>query len=208
MNKTRADLQAYYEQEATQRTRKPLTGRRVEIRAEFIGMLAAEDRQRVLDLGAGPGGDGPAFVEEGFTYIGLDLAHGNGVLAAESGVTVIQGSLTAPPFRARTFDAGWSMSTLMHIPEDEVPAALRAMIGPLSSGAPLMVGMWGGERQDVITESRAGGAQRLFSYRSLSANKRLLHAAGTVERAEAWDVVPGGAERGMQYQLFLVRVEH
>lgn len=208
MDETRADLRAYYEQEAIQRTRKPLTGRRVEIRAEFIAMLASEGRCRVLDLGAGPGGDGQAFVDAGCTYVGLDLAHGNGVLAAERGITVIQGSLTAPPFRAGAFDAGWSMSTLMHLPEEEVPQALMDMIGPLSSGAPLMVGLWGGERQDVITASKTGGEQRLFSYRPLSANQQLLEAAGPVERADSWDVVPGGAERGLQYQLFLIRVEH
>lgn len=207
MDRTGAELRAYYEHEAAERSRKPLTGRRVEIRARYLQLLADEGRRSVLDFGAGPGGDGGAFLEAGCSYVGIDLAHGNGVLAAEAGVTVVQGSISAPPFRPRSFDAGWSMSTLMHIPEPEVAAVLAAMTTPLAPGAPLQIGLWGGDRQDVVTESATGEQRRLFSYRPLELNRALLSTVGSVEQATLWDVVPDGASRGMQYQLFLVRVD-
>lgn len=116
MDSVQQSLRAYYEEEARLRLRKPVTGRRVELRDEFLTLLRAEGRRSVVDFGAGPGRDGEALVIEGLDYVGLDLANANGVLAAERGITVVQGSVDAPPIRAESFDAGWSMSTLMHIP--------------------------------------------------------------------------------------------
>ncbi len=205
MDTTSADLRSYYEQEARQRLRKPLTGRRVEIRTQYLQLLGDEGRNRVLDFGAGPGGDGEAFIKAGLSYVGIDLAHGNAVLAAEAGVSVVAASIAGPPFRPGSFDAGWSMSTLMHVPEPEVATVLEAMVAPLAPGAPIQIGLWGGDRQDVIAESETVG-RRLFSYRPFELNRQLLSAVGPVERAASWDVVPDGAKTGMQYQLFLVRV--
>ena len=93
----------------------------------------------------------------------------------------------------------------MHVPEPEVAAALAAMTVPFVAGAPIQIGLWGGDRQDVIAESETVG-RRLFSYRPFERNLQLLRAVGPVERATSWDVVPDGASKGMQYQLFLVRV--
>ncbi len=202
MNSARQHLRAYYEEEARLRTRKPVTGRRVELRDKFVALLRAEHRRSVVDFGAGPGRDGEAFVTTGLDYVGLDLAHANGVLAAERGITVVQGSVAAPPFRQRSFDAGWSMSTLMHIPEDEVPDTLSAMTAPLRPGAPLLVGVWGGDQGDFISEIGLAGHQRPFSLRPFGVNHRLFAACGDVEHASTWDL---GADE-WQYQVFQLRI--
>lgn len=202
MDNARQDLRAYYEEEARLRLRKPVTGRRVQMRDEFVALLQAERRRSVVDYGAGPGRDGEAFVVAGLDYVGLDLAHANGVLAAERGVTVVQGSVDAPPFCTRSFDAGWSMSTLMHIPEATVPECLSAMTAPLRPGAPFVVGLWGGDRGDVISELGPAGHRRFFSLRPFDVNHRLLAACATVEHASVWDLGDGE----WQYHVFQLRV--
>lgn len=198
----RDDTRAYYEEEARRRMRRELFGQRVELRDEYLAVLAAESRTRLVDFGAGPGGDVGAFAAAGLQAVGLDLAHGNGRLAAESGLTVIQGSLTDPPFRPGSFDAGWSMSTLMHLPEPEVPTAVEAMAAVLAPGAPLLVGVWGGDRRDEI-DHRIEGERRLFSLRPADANRDLLAAVGSIERTWRWEpeTVPD-----QDYQAFLVRI--
>lgn len=201
MSDVRAELRSYYEEEARLGLRRPLRGRRVELREEFLVLLEREGRRSVLDLGAGPGRDGQAFVEAGLFFIGVDLAHGNCVLAAEADITVVQGSIAAPPFRPKSFDAGWSMSTLMHVPEDQIVEALAAVMIPLRAGAPFVVGLWGGERRDVIDGSKIEGQRRLFSLRSLARNRELLQACGSVEQALRWNVGPDG----WAYQVFRVR---
>lgn len=202
MDEVQADLRSYYEAEARRGLRKPLRGRRVELRESFLDLLEKEDRHSVLDLGAGPGGDGQAFIDAGHQFVGLDLAHGNGRLAAEVGVTVVQGSISAPPFRSGCFDAGWSMSTLMHISEDEVVATLAAMAAPLRAGAPMMITMWGGERRDVVHSHDIEGERRLFSLRPVEQNRDLLATVGAIEQVSTWEV---GLD-DQHYQLFLVRL--
>lgn len=202
MDSVQQNLRAYYEEEARLRLRKPLTGRRVELCDEFVALLQAERRRSVVDFGAGPGRDGEAFVTAGLDFVGLDLAHANGVLAAERGINVVQGSVGAPPFRQGSFDAGWSMSTLMHIPEEQVPGTLYAMTASLRPGAPLVVGVWGGDQGDLVGEFGLAGHQRLFSLRPFGLNRRLFAACGEVEHASTWDL---GADE-WQYQVFQLRV--
>jgi SAM-dependent methyltransferase len=202
MDSAQQYLRAYYEEEARLRLRKPVTGRRVELRDEFVVLLQAERRQSVVDFGSGPGRDGEAFVAAGLDFVGLDLAHANGVLAAERGISVVHGSVGAPPFRQGSFDAGWSMSTLMHIPENEIPRTLSAMTATLRTGAPLLVGMWGGDQGDIIGEFGLAGHQRLFSLRPFDVNHSLFAACGEVEHASTWDL---GADE-WQYQVFQLRM--
>ena len=190
MDGARQNLRAYYEEEARLRLRKPVAGSRVELRADFVALLNAESRQSVVDFGAGPGRDGEAFVAAGLDFVGLDLAHANTVLASERGVSVVQGSIDAPPFRQGTFDAGWSMSTLMHIPTADVPQTLTAMVASLRPGAPLCVGVWGGDQGDIIGEFGLDGHQRFFSLRPFDVNLTLFAACGEVERATTWALGP------------------
>lgn len=200
MGDVQADLRSYYEEEARLGTRKPLTGRRVEFRDHFLELLASEGRSSVLDFGAGPGGDGRAFIDAGHRYLGIDLAHGNGVLAAAAGLTVLQASIAAPPIQPQSFDAGWSMSTLMHIPEADVEETLAAMTAALRPNSPMAVGQWGGRRSDEI-DSSIEGQRRLFSHRPLEQNVALLETCGVIEHTEVWDIGRDDDE----YQVIIVR---
>ena len=201
MDVARQNLRAYYEEEARLRLRKPVAGRRVELRDDFVSLLNAEGRRSVVDFGAGPGRDGEAFVAAGFDFVGLDLAYANTVLASERGVDVVQGSLDAPPFRQGSFDAGWSMSTLMHVSTDDAPETLSSMIASLRAGAPLLVGMWGGDQGDIIGEFGLDGHPRFFSLRPFDVNLRLFAACAEIERATTWDLGPDE----WQYQVFQLR---
>ncbi len=196
-----SELRAYYEEEARRGLRnKPLGDLRVGLRSAFIELLRAEGRSHVADFGAGPGRDCVVFAEAGLDVVGVDLAHANGLLAGHHGVEVVQGSVIQPPFRTRAFDAGWSMSTLMHLPAVEMAEAAAAMAATISPGGPLRVGVWGGDEGEWSDES-IEGQRRSFFHRPLDENAEILAVAGEVERAEGWDL----GSRG-RYQAFLVRV--
>ena len=196
-----ADLRSYYEREADLGLRIGPKGWRIEIRDDFVRLLGVERRRSVVDFGAGPGVDLDGFSAADLRSVGIDLAHGNCALAASAGLTVVNGSIAAPPFRPRSFDAGWSMSVLMHVPEDRVESVLRAMAESLRPGAPLMIGIWGGDRRDTIDEQIAG-ERRLFSLRPHDRNRGLLESVGEIEHAS---VTAFGPDR-WEYQTFLVRI--
>jgi hypothetical protein len=133
--------------------------------------------------------------------VGLDVAHGNCTNAAEAGVRIVQGSATAPPFKPRAFDSGWSMSTLMHLTDDEAATAVAALAGVVTAGGPCLIGMWGGDVGDTIDASSIQGERRPFHLRSLEHNMRLMAELVTIEHAETWDDFPDG----WQYQVFRLR---
>lgn len=197
-----SDLRRFYEDEAALRRRKSPAGRRVDLRQRFIRLLADEGRGSVLDFGAGPGGDGSAFVDAGLRYVGVDLAHGNGRLAAEAGLRVVQGSITATPVRSGWFDAGWSFSTLMHLDRANTVVALEEMVRALGPGAPLLLGLWGSEVERLHLDDMAiPGAVRPFHDRSMATNRSLIGATVDIRSEDRWE----SATEGADYQVFWCR---
>lgn len=180
-----AELRAFYEHEAGQRTRTSLGGLRLERQAAFIDLLDREGRTSVLDAGAGPGLDGASFQAAGRRVVGVDLAVGNGKLAAESGVTVLAASVLDLPIRPTTFEAGWSFSTLMHLTADDAGRAIDEILAALTPGAPLEIGLWGSETEGVTSDdAESGGPRRRFHHRSFEHNRSIAAARAEVASAE------------------------
>ena len=198
----RSELREFYEGEAAARSRGPASGRRVEMRSDFIALLRAERRHTVLDIGAGPGTDAHAFTAAGLRYVGLDLATGNARLARDRGHDVVPASLFEPPFRPASFDAGWSMSTLMHVPVDEFHTAMRSALAPLRGGAPFAIGLRGGPEREFRSPPDEHGRRRLFSLRPARMNRAMLAEHGTVEQWQEWAAGPADWE----YHACVLRV--
>ena len=182
--------------------RRAPRGRRVGLRDEFVELLAREGRRSVLDLGSGPAGDGVAFRAAGHDYVGVDLAHANARLAAEVGLPVVQGSMTTLPFRSSSFDAGWSLSALMHLDEAEASAAAGEIRRVLRPSAPFVVGLWGRESEvSLVDRERIPGSSRPFRLRSFERNRGLVSLVGELEMAARWE----GASEDWDYQIYRIR---
>jgi SAM-dependent methyltransferase len=160
----------------------------------FTEMVVAEGRPSALDLGAGPGSDAQPFIQAGIGYTGIDLDVANGVLAHEAGVTVIAASLFDLPFPDATFEAAWSMSTMMHVPTAEVDEAMRSICRALAPGAPLMIRQWGGSLGDIDSDHTVPRLRWLSSLRTADHNRELLVPHGTIVQWEVRDAGPDGWE--------------
>ncbi len=193
----------YYENEARRRARPPLRRNRLELRQAFVELLREEGRRSVIDIGAGPGRDGEAFRDAGHRFVGIDLAGGNARLAAERGVDVLQASLLALPIRDASFDAGWTLSTLMHLDAASMARGVDEMVRVLRPGSPLLVGLWGREEEGlVIDEHDLPGRRRPFHLRSVEHNRRLLTDRAELEESSRWERASGE----LDYQVFRLRV--
>ncbi len=168
----------------------------------FTETIRAEGRRSVLDVGAGPATDARPFLDASIDYVGIDLAVANAMLAAEAGATVVAASLFDLPFPDATFESGWSMSTLMHVPADQVDDAMRSICRVLVPGAPLMIGQWGGSLGDIESEHTVPGLPRLFSLRTANRNREMLECHGKIEQ---WEVRDAGAD-GWEYQAAVLRL--
>jgi SAM-dependent methyltransferase len=192
------ELRSFYDGEVSRRAARELDPERVSRRERFIGLLAARGCRNMLEIGCGPGRDGVHFVRAGVEYVGVDLAPKAVEHCRRLGLRAEQASVLDLPFADASFDAGWTMSTLVHVAGDDLPAALGEIARVLRRGAPLAVGLWGG------TPREGPHGARFFAIRSDDDVRRALEAIGSIEAFETWPHPDDDAE--LHYQLVRVRV--
>ncbi len=197
------DLRAYYDQEAGRRAVRVLDPRRVEHRKAFADLLVAERRGRLVEIGTGPGRDAAEFLARGLAVAGVDLSAEHVRLSREAGVDARVASVHQLPFADDSFDAGWSMSTLLHVPDAGFDAALAEICRVLSPGSPLAVGVWGGPDTETISTEDEIQPPRFFSLRSDIRLRKMLGRHGRMEQFETW---PGPTDGSWTYQWCVLRV--
>ncbi|GAB2633001.1 class I SAM-dependent methyltransferase [Nocardia goodfellowii] len=197
-----AELVAYYDNELHERADRALPTARVARRTKFVDLLLREEVDSVLEVGAGPGRDGAVFAAAGLAYTGVDLAPQSAVIARSLGLDVRVASVLDLPFEDATFGAGWTMSTLLHVADGDLDAALAEIIRVLRPGAPLAIGLWGNETGGEYhwDDSSAHGPARFFSIRTDDTLRTTLARHGTLEEWLTWR--DGGS---MHYQWAVLR---
>ena len=199
-----SDLTDYYDREAAAGVRFSMgsRGRRDDLRAAFIELLVAEGRSAIVEVGSGPGTDASAFTDAGVDYAGFDLAIGNSRIAHSRALRIVPASLFAPPYRPGCFDAGWTMSTLLHVPDDRFDAAMHATVSMLQPGAPLAIGLWGGIDREFTNDTDHFDPPRFFSLRADERIQTMMSRHGVVESFESWP----NDRSDWSYQFVVLRV--
>ncbi|GAA1557420.1 hypothetical protein GCM10009789_08490 [Kribbella sancticallisti] len=196
------DLVAYYDNEVQNRADRELPAPRVERRTAYLEQLKLEGLRSVLEIGCGPGRDAQAFAAAGFGYTGVDLAPESVSACRSLGLEAQVASVLELPFDSSSFDAGWTMSTLLHVADEDLDAALTEIVRVLRPGAPLAIGLWGdqdgGER--LWEDSSGFGPARFFSIRTDDALRTALQRHGNLEQWETWQ-----DGTSMHYQWAILR---
>ena len=197
-----ADLVAYYDAEVRERGDRPLPPHRLDRRDAFLSQLKEEGLKSVLEIGSGPGRDGEAFVAAGLTYTGVDLAPESVNACRALGLDAHVASVLQLPFEDAAFDAGWTMSTLLHVANEDLSAALAEIVRVLRPGSPLAIGLWGdtAERETSWDDDRDFGPPRFFSIRTDDALREELQKHATIENWLTWE-----SADPMHYQWALLR---
>jgi SAM-dependent methyltransferase len=195
------DLVAYYDNEVHERAGRELPADRVARREAFIDVLQAEGRRSVLEVGSGPGRDGTALAQAGLDYTGVDLAPASVAVCRALGLDARVGSVLDLPFADGSFDAGWTMSTLLHVADADLDAALAELVRVLRPAAPLAVGLWGGlDLGEGPRGEAAYGPARFFSFRTDEKVRAALGRHGDLER---WETFETASE--LHYQFAVLR---
>ncbi len=196
------ELAAWYDGEVVRRAGRDLAGHRTAARDRFAAQLAAEHRRTVVEIGCGPGHDGVAFAAAGLAWSGVDLAPASVAHCRSRGLDAHVAPVHALPFTDGAFAAGWSMSTLMHIADADVDAALAELVRVLEPGAPLAIGTWGAAVASEGAMPVTGGAPRFFSLRTDDRWRAAVERHGSVEDWTTW----ADAYSDWHYQWLVLRV--
>ncbi len=180
-------LASFYDQEATIRAARGVDPVRAQWREDFIDRCRTNGLDRVLEVGSGPGRDTHYLAEQGIGVTALDLSLEAMILVGATGIPAINGSLYELPVRDASFDAGWSMSTLVHVPDARFHEAMAEICRTLTPGAPLGIGLWGGLDREGVSTLGPMGTPRFFSFRSHDRVRTMLEQHGTIELFETMD---------------------
>ncbi|MCA4133496.1 class I SAM-dependent methyltransferase [Arthrobacter sp. M4] len=206
-----ARLAAYYNQRARTMRPFPITSQRVAHREAFIHLLKAEARRSVLEIGCGVGIEGLEFVRAGIHYTGVDLSEESVHQARARRLEASVASGRSLPFAPATFHSLWTMSTLLHVPNSAIDEVLAEMVRVAQPGAPIAVGLWSGEDEEVLNPEDVIDPPRFFSRRSDATVLRIFGAHGSVESFETWpegagrDSGPGAGAWEQHYQYLILR---
>lgn len=180
---SRDQLRTFYDGEMHARAERPLGPDREQHLSDFVDECARRSVRRVLEVGCGAGRDGSRIRDAGMDYQGLDLSPVGVEICRRLGLEAVEGLATDLPFPDASFDAGWTMSTLMHLEGDEIVEALAELRRVVRPGGMVEVGVWGHTTDGVRTAPDG----RLFRHRTDDGLQMLLAELGDVDAFETWD---------------------
>ncbi|KRE38867.1 hypothetical protein ASG73_00385 [Janibacter sp. Soil728] len=179
----RADLRAFYDQEMTERASRPVTAARSRHLDRFVEEVQRRGAVSVLEVGCGAGRDGTVIQSAGLAYTGVDLSASSIDICVRQGLRATRADAISLPFGDSTFDAAWSMSTLMHLPDNDFGLALRELARVVRPGGLVEIGVWG----HIQSRDWASPDGRFFRQRSDRALRAELSEVCTVLDFATWD---------------------
>ncbi|WP_250001428.1 bifunctional 2-polyprenyl-6-hydroxyphenol methylase/3-demethylubiquinol 3-O-methyltransferase UbiG [Actinoplanes sp. M2I2] len=143
-------------------------------RAAFLDRLRAADARTLLEVGCGTGQDSEFFQQEGLAVTAVDLSPAMVERARARGVRASVRDVLDLGFPESTFDAVYSINTLLHVPNADLDAALNAIRAVLAPGGLFFLGLYGGEEEEGVAPEDEHEPARFFSFRS---DRQLLRFA-------------------------------
>ena len=118
---------------------------RIEVVDDFLALLDAG--ADVIELGCGTGQLAVHVASTGHAIEAIDLSPGNVAAARDRGVSAHEASFDDLPFPDGRFAGAFALNSLLHVAEDELPAAMREIRRVLVEGSPLLIVVWGSQHR-------------------------------------------------------------
>ncbi|MDU0200353.1 MULTISPECIES: class I SAM-dependent methyltransferase [Paenibacillus] len=159
-------LKASYDQQARQRDGETMQQWKIDELNDFLARLdkAGGSSKRVLDLGSGPGHQADYLREHGCEVVCIDLSEEMVAICREKGLEAYVMDFFALDLQPASFDAVWSMNTLLHVPKDNLLQVLRNVERVLKPDGFFYLGLYGGYESEGIWENDSYRPQRFFAF--------------------------------------------
>lgn len=139
---------SYYEVRADEYFRATYSANLPQLWEKLSTNLRRNDR--ILDLGCGSGRDLRYFAQRGFRVIGIDYSPRLVELArGYSKQPVVLGDFASLPFEDNSFDAVWSIGSLLHVPRSSISSVLSEVRRVLKDNAVLLTSVKKGLGEEI-----------------------------------------------------------
>jgi SAM-dependent methyltransferase len=160
----RINLRNAYDRQAADRDTATIAEWKLEGRNYFLSLLKKEGKKSLLDIGSGPGRDALFFLENGLKVTCIDLSPENISFCREKGLTAYVMDMGNMFFPDNSFDAVYSLNSLLHLPKVELPGVLNDIHYILKPGGLFYMGVYGGNDFEGIRVNDWADPPRFFSY--------------------------------------------
>lgn len=163
-NHLRDRLREAYNHHAQERETANLQDWKLPERENFLDLLRKEHKKTLLEIGAGTGRDSLYFQDHGLEPTCIDLSPVMVDLCRQKGLHALVMDSTNLQFDDQSFDAVYTMNSLLHLPKVEFPGALRGIQRVLKPGGVVFLGVYGGYDYEGVWEKDTYRPQRFFSF--------------------------------------------
>lgn len=153
---------------------------------QALALEQLRDDSLVVELGCGPGTTASTVIAR-HRYVGVDLSVSQLALARAKipSAGLVQADMTDVTFRPGTLDAVLAFYSLIHVPRDEQPGVLRAMVEWLRPGGLAAFNMTAGHGDPGGVYAWIDDVPMYWSGYDADTNLRLVQDAGfVVDRRE------------------------
>ena len=173
-NQIIASLRDSYNRNAAERENYPIIGWKVEERGYFLSLLQQEGRQRLLEIGAGPGRDSKFFQDNGLEVICTDLSPEMVAICQSKGLTAHAMDFLSLDFPDTSFDAVYALNCLLHVPKADLRKVLGAIQRLLKPSGLFYFGVYGGHDYEGVWPEDTYTPKRFFSFHTDEQIKSLV----------------------------------
>lgn len=160
----RAQLRQTYDKYAQAREDSPREQWKIDERLRFFDMLQRENKHDLLEVGSGNGLDSLFFQDTGLNVTCVDLSPAMVELCRKKGLNAHVMDMARLDFPGESFDAIYSMNSLLHLRKSELPAVLMSMSALLREGGLVYVGVFGGVDSEHVWADDYYTPKRFFSF--------------------------------------------
>jgi SAM-dependent methyltransferase len=204
MNKMelRDTLRETYNKYARERETYAMQDWKLELRSKFLSLLQNEQKGTLLEIGAGTGRDSKFFQDQGLDVVCIDLSPAMVELCAQKGLTAFVMDMADIGLPPGSFEAVYSMNSLLHLTKAEFPLVLRNIDRLLKTDGVVFIGMYGGRDHEGVWENDSYHPKRFFSFFTDEHLKQEVEKVFDIISFESIHLQP---EDNLDFQLLLLR---
>jgi len=173
-NQIKANLIKTYDLHAEQRNKIEIGEWKSLERRHFLSLVQEENKQSLLEIGAGHGRDSLFFKEQGLQVTCIDLSPKMIELCRQKGLDAHVMDMTHLDFEPNSFDAVYTLNSFLHLPKDEFPVALENVCNVLRPTGLFYLGLYGGIDFAGTWEQDSYSPKRFFSFHTDENLKSIL----------------------------------
>jgi SAM-dependent methyltransferase len=195
-------LRETYNKYAGERETYVMQDWKLELRSKFLSLLQNEQKRTLLEIGAGTGRDSKFFQDQGLDVVCIDLSPAMVELCKQKGLTAYVMDMADIQLPAGSFEAVYSMNSLLHLTKAEFPLVLRNIDRLLKTDGVVFIGMYGGRDHEGVWENDSYHPKRFFSFFT---DERLKQEVEKVFDIISFESIHLQPEDNLVFQLLLLR---